>query len=485
MDEQQYEQLQESGLVSTTDAFSNPMARLGFGTQNLLESTIYPMLRISENYMLLNSLYRGNWVVQNIISTVPEDATKKWFNITSSIEPAKIEEMEKAQRKMMLRQRVVEGMKWGRLYGGALGIILIKGHDNIMDQELDLDQIMVGSFKGLMIVDRWSGVYPEIELVTDLSDPDRGLPKYYVIRDVTGQISQRVHHSRVVRFIGRDLPYWEQVTSLYWGESEIEAIYSEIVKRDNISNNIASLTFKANVTVMETDNVDQLFGVGGGQAQMRFWQMVQAMSVAESNFSTRVVNKGDNVHRDQYNFAGLSDVYELALMDLSGAARIPMTKLFSRTPTGLNATGESDLRNYYDYLEEVRESQFRPIIEKLLPILALSTLGEIPNDLDFSFDSLRTPDELEKADIIQRKVIALTTAYQNDGITQESYSKELKALGEQSGMFSSITDEMIESGKDVWFSKSQEMRDPMAGLTYGDYEEPDNSLGETEEVNNE
>lgn len=63
--------------VTTMDAFSNPIARLGYGTQDLMQATQYPLTRMTQNYQLLTSLYRDNWIVQNIISTIPEDMVRK------------------------------------------------------------------------------------------------------------------------------------------------------------------------------------------------------------------------------------------------------------------------------------------------------------------------------------------------------------------------------------------------------------------------
>ena len=451
----------------TLDAFSNPTARLGFGTQNLLESTEYPLTRLTQNYALLNSLYRGNWIIQNIIGTVPEDMVKKWFKVRSNVAPEYHDKIDKLQRQTRLRKSIVDGMKWGRLYGGAVGLILIAGQEDQIDQPLDLDTIAPDSFKGLYIVDRWSGVYPDMELIKDISDPDYGLPAYYEIRNEMGVVTQRAHHSRVIRFIGRELPYWEKIVEQYWGQSEIESIYDEIVKRDNVSANIASLTFRANLSVYEMDNLDQLFAVGGNQAQVRFWNLIQAQSVLESNLGVKMVNKGDNVKQLQYSFSGLAEVYDSIMMDVAGAARIPVTKLFGRSPAGMNATGESDLQNYYDYIEELREATFRPVIERLLPIMALSAWGEIPDDLDFTFESIRTPSEDEKANIIQKKVASLIEVFNANGMTQEAFMKELTNLTDSTGMFSNITDEMVEQGAGVWAKDLMAMNDPMAGLMAG------------------
>ena len=456
------------GTVKTVDAFSNPMARLGFGTQNLMEATEYPLSRITQNYALLNSLYRNNWIIQNIIGTIPEDVTKKWFRVSSSVPPEYLDKIAKIQRQTKLRKSIVEGMKWGRLYGGAIGLILIDGQDDMLEEPLDYDTIMPDSFKGLFIVDRWSGVFPSLDLISDMNDPEFGLPEYYEIRDEHGIFKHRVHYSRVVRFIGRELPFWEKVVELYWGQSEIEAIYEEIVKRDNVSNNIASLTFKANLSVQEMANLDQMFTVGGSEVQRRFWAMIQAQSVAESNLGTRLINKGDAFHQFQYAFSGIAEVYEQFLYDVAGASKTPFTKLYGRSPAGMNATGESDTRNYTDTLEEVRESSFRPVIEKLLPILALSAWGEIPDDLDIQFDSLWTPTEVEKAQIVRDKVWALIEVFKAEGMTQEAFMKELRVLSTSTGMFDNITDEMVKQGEGVWARDLEAaLHDPFAGLMAG------------------
>ena len=450
--------------VSTMDAFSNPAARIGFGTMDLLQATTYPMTRMTQNYELLTSLYRDNWIVQNIVATIPNDMIRKWYEVKSSIAPDYIVQLRKLERRTQLRKKLLLGMYWGRLYGGAVGVVLVKGQ-NDMSQPLDLDAILPGSFLGLQILDRWSGVYPENDLVTDPSDPDFGLPAYYTIRDdTTGYMVARVHHSRIIRFIGRELPWMEQVTEVYWGESEIEAIYSEIVRRDNVAANIATLTFRANVNYMETDGLDQLLGTANTEMQRRFWNVLAAQAVMESNFGTRVINKGDAIHNTQYTFTGLPDVYDRVMMDVSGASRTPVTKLFGRSPAGLNATGEADMQNYYDHIDGLRENDLRPILERLLPIMALSAWGEIPDDLDIDFPPMWAPDAKEIAEIAERKTNAILAVYQNDLIDAATAQQELQAMSDETGMFGKISDEAIEAARGQTYTNQRLMADPLAGL---------------------
>lgn len=256
----------------------------------------------------------------------------------------------------------------------------------------------------------------------------------------------------------------EQITEQYWGESELEAIYSEVVKRDNVSGNIAALTFRANINYMETEGMDQLLGTANTEMQRRFYNLMAAQSIMESNFGTRIINKGDAIHNTQYTFTGLSDVYDRIMMDVAGAARTPVTKLFGRSPSGLNATGESDMQNYYDYIDGLRETELRGIIERLLPVMAFSAWGEMPEDMEVTFPAMWSPDAKEIAEIAERKTSAVLAVYQNDLIDSSTAQQELQATADETGMWSKISDESIKAGEGKTYTSSRMMADPIAGL---------------------
>ena len=450
--------------VSVQDAFSNPLFRLGYGSQSPLEATEYPLTRMTDNYALLNALYRDNWVVQNVVGIIPDDMTKKWFAPAGAVGPEHLKELDRVQRVTALRERVNEGLRWGRLYGGAAGLIMIRGQEGMLGQPLELESIYPGTFQGLYILDRWQGVVPGMELVFEGGEP---VPAYYSITDARGNTVAKVHHSRLVRFTGRDLPFLERVAELYWGESEVEALYNDVVKHDNVAANMAALTFRANVDTMEVQNLDQLFSVTSGEQQRRFWNVMQAQSVMKSNFGMQLVNRGDQIKNTQYTFTGLQEVYDSMCLDLSGASRIPVTKLFGRSPAGMNATGESDLRNYYDYVDTLREAKLRPILEKLLPVLAMSAWGAVPDGLDITFPPLWTPTAAEVAEIALKKAQAIRDTFQAGLFRADTAQRELKKLADETGMFDSISEEEIAANTGKTYQDVTALRDPLAGLGYG------------------
>ena len=449
--------------ITTADAFSNPLFRLGYGSQAPIEATQYPLTRMTDDYALLNSLYRSNWVVQNIVDLVPEDMLREWFTLAGDVSPERIAAFERVCRVTRLREKLQTGLRWGRLYGGAAGLILIKGQDDL-SKPLDAEAILPGAYQGLYILDRWSGINPDMELVSDPADADYNLPVWYNVTNARGETVARVHHSRVVRFTGHDLVFLEQVAEMGWGESEIEAAYDDVRKHNNVSQNMANLTFKANRDVQSVQNLDQLFGMGGRQQQERFWSVMQAQSVIESNFATRLINQGDTLQNIQYTFAGLKEVYDSMCLDLSGATHIPVTKLFGRSPAGMNATGESDLKNYYDFIAGQRESKLRPAIERLLPVLCMSAWGDVPEDIDITFPPLWTPTASELAEIAKKKAETIIAVFQSGLMDAAASMRELKKLNDETGLFDGITEEDIAAMAGKTYQDLTELRDPMAGI---------------------
>lgn len=440
----------------TMDAFQNQMARLGFGQPNLNEGADYPLTRMSQNYNLFTSLYRSSWIVRKIVDVFPSDMVKNWIKFNSSLDPEKISKINSVIRKTKTKEKIKEGLRWARLYGGAAGLILIDG-DEDLSEPLDYDAIMLDDYKGLLIFDRWNGIYPDIELEDDISDEEYGYPKYYSISlseannnlmlSYNKQDLVKVHHSRIVRFNGRDLPLWERQAEMFWGESEIEIVFEELKKRDNTSANIASLIFLANIRVLKMNDLGQLLGASTQKAQENLYKVLQAQNQLMSNMGIYVMDKDDDFGSEQYSFGGLNDIYESFMLDIAGACEMPVTKLFGREPTGFNSTGESDLIQYYDTLEEKQETYLQPIIDKLLPIIFMSTLGAIPEDLDWEFNPCMNVNSKDLADLAQSMASPIFEAFNAGLITKEIALKELKQQNEKTGMWSNITDEDIKNAK--------------------------------------
>lgn len=432
--------------TTTMDAFQNVLARLGAGTPNLIESTDYPMTRLTQNFQLLNSLYRSHWIIRKIIDCPAEDMVKNWIDINTQMDPDDIERFERLQRRTRVKRDILQCLKWSRLYGGAAAVIIIEGHENMLDQPLDYDSIMPNSFKGLIPSDRWTGITPGADMITDVTNPDFGLPEYY--EWATDEFSVKVHHSRILRFTGRDLTTIERYTEQQWGISEVELLFDELKKRDNTSFNIAQLVFLANLRVLKMGDLGESLAIGNEDGQKDLYNTIQAQNWLMNNMGMYLLNKEDDFQTHQYSFSGLNDIYESFMLDIAGAAEMPVTKIFGRSPQGMNATGDGDKDNYYNTIEQKQTAQLEPALDKLLPIMYVSEFGAVPEDLDYSFNPIETPSEDKLAEIVDKKSSSIINVYNAGLISRKVGLKELRQLGNTTGMFTNITDEDIDNATD-------------------------------------
>lgn len=433
-------------------AYSNIPARLGTGTNNLAGAADYPLVRWTNDYMLLLSLYRGSWIIRKVIDVIAEDMLKDWPRIKSELDPVEIKKFDQAVTKTATHAKMLEALKWGRLFGGSVAVICLKGMDvNGLAEPLNIEEIELDSYRGLIPLDRWSGVFPSAELITDLDNPaEFGLPKYYDCDLGSNGHVVKIHHSRVLRFTGRDLPNWEKQVQLYWGLSEIEVVFDELKKWDYANWTSVSMLSRGCIwAIKEPDLAQILSGASvSTKALENYVTRLQAISDSMNNQGLLALGKDGGLENYAQSFAGISDLLDRYALNIAGACEYPVSRLFGQTHTGLGQSGEGDLQIYYDTVEQKRKRELRPQMDKLFPIIAMSTWGEIPDDLDYDFPPVRTMTEKDKSDLAKTNSDAIIAAFNSNIISQKTALMELRQQSEVTGLFSNITDEMISSAND-------------------------------------
>ena len=430
------------------DAFANGLARLGHGTASLTEGTQYPLTRFSRNYILMQSLYRSNWIARKIIDCPIEDMLKTFPRLKCTVTPQQDDQFQRVVRATKTLPKLIEAGKWGSLFGGAIAIPIIAGHEDLLEEPLDVNDIELSAYRGLIVFDRWSGVTPSADVCEDITNPlEYGLPQHYQITTDTG-VMFKVHHSRVMRFTGRQLPNWERQAEMGWGISEYELVIEELKKRDNTSWSIVNLMFRANIMALNMPQLAQQMAMPNSPQFASALATLQAQNEVMSNQGMLILPENGKLESHAYSFGGVADVYTTFMLDICGCAEMSMSKLFGRSATGLGATNGDDQMMYEQGCEQKRNQRFTPVFDKLFPIIAMSTWGAIPDDLDYSYPAIRTMTEKERAELAKAIGDNVVAVY-NAGIgSQKLALKELRSSSEVTGIWTNITDEMIEAASD-------------------------------------
>jgi phage-related protein (TIGR01555 family) len=462
----------------TMDGFDNFISKLGINNDNALSAGTYEFNLVTRNRLLLEAAYRGSWVVGKVIDCVAEDMTREGIEITTSDSQDDLELLENDMSKLGIWRSLCFTEQWGRLYGACIGIVQIEGQD--LSTPLDVETIAKDQFQGIAVYDRWQ-LNPILYDVID-SGPDIGLPKYYDIVNnptqtdptsatATGQL--RVHHSRVFRNIGIELPYFQAITEMMWGESILERLWDRLISFDNATMSAASLIDRANLRTVGIDGLREIIAAGG-QAQQGLVAMFEMMRSMQVNEGLTLLDKNDTFASTAYSFSGLSDMLLQFSQQISGACDTPMVRLFSQSPAGLNSTGDADLRMYYDSIKAKQEAKFRRPMDLILKIMWRSTFGhEAPADLKFKFKPLWQMSATDKATYAKTTVETINEAVEAGLAPREVGMKELQQAAADIGLFSNITDEHI--------AEAESEEPPMPESTGMETNPPLAQTGENEE----
>jgi phage-related protein (TIGR01555 family) len=432
---------------ATLDSFVNFAQKLGVGADNALSTASYGYNPITRNRILLEWIHRGSWLGGVAVDTVADDMTRAGVEMTTDIPPEQTETIEHAATKMCVWDAVNEGIRWARLYGGSVTVALIDGQDP--RQPLNLDAIGPGQFKGLLPLDRWM-VEPSLEdLVTEYG-PHLGLPRYYKVQSNAPALrGAAIHHSRVMfRLVGIQLPYQQRLTENLWGLSVLERLYDRMIAFDSASTGAAQLVYKSYLRTLKVEGLREIVAAGGAP-MTGLMAYVDVMRRYQGQEGITLLDKEDEFDTQQHSaFSGLSDALNQFGQQLSGALQIPLVRLFGQSPAGLNSTGESDLRMYYDHIKQQQVKTMHGGATTVYQLIAKSKGIQLPPNFAIDFKSLWQLSDTEKADIAGKIGDTVNKANEGGLIGRQTSLKELRQSSRVTGVFTNITDELINAADD-------------------------------------
>ncbi|MDR3488793.1 MAG: DUF1073 domain-containing protein [Bradyrhizobium sp.] len=434
----------QAGSMRTSDSVQNFVARVGLGTANQASGTAYGPSPITRNRLQLEWAYRGSWICRQIVDAPPEDMTRAGIDIETK-EPKDGKTLQTALQRTATWTKLRETLQWSRLYGGGVAIILIKDQDPATP--LRPETVGKGAYQGLLPLDRWS-VQPSMTDVVTEYGPSFGLPKFYsVIASVLNIPRMKVHHSRVLRFEGEDLPIWQKMAENGWGLSVLEPVWDRLTAFDSTTVGTGQLVYKAHLRTLRIDGLREALATDG-PAIKGILKNVDMIRALQTNEGLTLLDKLDEFATHQYSFGGLSDILIQFAQQLSGAAQIPLVRLFGQSPAGLNATGDADIRNYYDACKSQQENRLRTPMGTLLEVMHWSELQRAPDpEFEFTFRPLWQMSDKEKGEIGASVANTVSTLEGAAIINRATALKELRQASHVTGMFTSITDQDIEDAE--------------------------------------
>ena len=118
---------------------------------------------------------------------------------------------------------------------------------------------------------------------------------------------------------------------------------------------------------------------GSGEAtESNTSQRIKEIAQNRSLYYTTIMDIEDAYERLDVSFAGRQQLLTEYKSIYAAVADIPETRLFGKSPYGLNSTGDGDARNYASKVSEVQENDYDPPLLTLDEVIARTIGLEAP-----------------------------------------------------------------------------------------------------------
>lgn len=297
---------------------------------------------------------------------------------------AKIKEVRKWERKRKIKKSLVQAQKFKEVFGVRHILFIVDGHDT--ELPLNFDSVKKGQYKGFSQPDpQW--VYPILEgdSLTRPASLDFYTPDYFLIA------GQRYHKSWVIVLIGDEVADVMKPFYRYGGISLTQKLWQRVYSAERCADEAPELLNTMRLIVEKTDVAAAIMD------EESFMEAQEFNQRNKTNFSTRIIGREDDVAQIQTTLTGVSeltmDQYQIA----SAIAEVPITIMMSDTPKGFSATGENELKQFYETCSWIQD-ELSEILDKHYELLTRSLFGQDIN-LEHEWCELGQVTEKEAAEI--------------------------------------------------------------------------------------
>lgn len=359
--------------------------------------------------MQLTGLYEGNGLFSKIIDTPAEEALKHGFdlNLKSDELNAFVED---ALDDLEWEEKAATAIKWARLYGGALIVMLI---DDGRGLEEPVDWEHIRSIDELRVYER-SIVQPDYASLYQQDYGGKGVgnrvskfgqPEYYYVSSIYG--SFKVHESRCLVFRNGVLPeQTSNATYLFWGMPEYVRIRRALRETVTAHTDSVKLLERSVQAIYSMKGLASLLTTDDGENQVL--KRLQLVDTSRGLLNSIAIDsEGEQYDFKTFQFSGVKDVIDATCNMLSALTNIPQTILFGRSPAGMNATGDSDFESYYNFVEKIQRLMLERNLRTLLDVVFRAGIasGDVAEEPDYKleFKPLWSLSDTEQAAVDQTK----------------------------------------------------------------------------------
>lgn len=348
--------------------------------------------KLSDQQLAL--MYR-NLIVRRIVTLVVDDAIKNFIEIEGDQDECIVQELEA----LFIPEKLTEALYWDRLFGMSCALILADDGQEL-DQPINLKRLRRVS--GIEVFDKRSVMEDTASLYydTDVRDVNFGKAEYYTITPPNGELF-KVHRSRLLIFDGETLPKLERIANNGAGLSCLDGIPAAINRVKTSMDKTIDIMDKVSTSLLKLQGLSNVLQTEEGTKAVI--KRLDLIDYSRRLNGSVAIDKDDEYAVFNIPLGGLTDIIQEMEQYVCAVTGYPFTKLFGRSPAGMNATGQSDMQIYYDKVKSYQKRKLRPALEYLVKLIQLSsegpTQGKELEKWSIKFKALQQLNDLEQANV--------------------------------------------------------------------------------------
>lgn len=354
-------------------------------------------------------------------STLSTELTREWIEFTSKQtddvgSAERIKKIEAEFTRMGIRDAFMLAAQHDCYFGRAQFYYKIKGSNDKLPLILHKNTVALGSFERVAVVEAvWTT--PSVYNANDPSAQDFYKPSSWFM------LGQEVHASRLATVITRPLPDILKPAYSFAGMSLSQLAEPYVDNWLRTRQSVADLIANFSITVLSTA-MDAVLQGDDEDAPGTLIQRAQLFTASRNNLGLMLLDK-EREELGQVNtpLSGLHELQAQSQEQMCSVSRTPAIILTGISPGGLNASSDSEIRVFYDWIAAQQEAFWRDPLDTILKLVQLSLFGDIDPDIGFTFVPLyqMTPKELAE---IRKSDADSNVAYINAGVVGPSEVRE-------------------------------------------------------------
>lgn len=370
--------------------------------------------------------------------TTAKEMTRKWIALKSKSKANKgdaIKELEEDLAKFKIQSLVRKVTEYDGFFGmGFLFVDLRDQDDHALPLVVDEKTITKDSVRGFKAIEpMW--VTPLVWNSTDPTHPNFYNPESWMI------LGRKTDASRLMRFVSREVPDIIKPAYNFGGISLTQLVQPYVDRWLKTVDSVNKLISNFSLIFLQTDMDALLQGNVNGAGTNELLNRIKLFLRTRDNQGLFLTDKErEMLYQLAVPLSGLSELQAQAQEHMAAPTHLPLVVLTGITPAGLNASSDSEIEVFHDWINSSQEQLYTDHITKILHILMLNRFGKIDDDIVFDYVPLKqlTGEALSR---VKKTQSEMDVAYIDAGVVDQSEVRDRVATDPDSG-YDNLSSEM-------------------------------------------